>query len=77
MLWAMKSVSEIISACGGPSGIEAASGNRVSHWAVRKWPTIGIPERHWPLLMTLQPLTAEQIFIANKVAKAHASRSAA
>ena len=73
----MKTVSEIISACGGPVGIAAASGQDLTHWAVRKWPTIGIPERHWPLLMTLQPLTAEQLFIANKVAKAHAERSKA
>lgn len=71
----MKTVSEIINDCGGPKVIAASAGKKLSHWAVRKWPTIGIPERHWPVLMALQPLTAEQLFIANMMAKSHSERS--
>lgn len=73
----MRTVSEIIEACGGPEKIEAASGPhpknpakpRLSHWAVRKWPSTGIPEWHWPLLMGLASLTLDELHQANQAAR--------
>jgi len=81
----MRDIPAIIKDCGGPEKIEAASGTRLrpgsdkpipvlSHWAVRKWPSTGIPERHWPLLMSINPqLTLEELHVANKAARAVAA----
>lgn len=78
----MRAILQIITDCGGPEGIEAASGMRLrpgkkrpqpclSHWAVRKWPATGIPERHWPLLMKLRKdLSLEELHAANEAARA-------
>jgi hypothetical protein len=78
----MRDVPSIIKACGGPEKIEAASGTRrrpgkrqtipvLSHWAVRKWPSTGIPERHWPLLMKLRgDLTLDELHTANEAVRA-------
>lgn len=73
----MRTVTQIIEACGGPEAIEAAAGPhptkdgkpKLSHWAIRKWPQSGIPEWHWPLLMGLSDLTVEELHAANEAAR--------
>lgn len=68
--------AEIIARAGGPVAI----GN-VAHeldpnvdaqkmeWAARKWPSKGIPERHWDLVVALAGVTLEQIYRANKMVR--------
>jgi sucrose-6-phosphate hydrolase SacC (GH32 family) len=60
---------EIIEASGGPQAISDASQisrKPISVWAIYRWQTRGIPEQHWPLLMTLvRELTVEEIYRAN------------
>ena len=73
----MRTVSDIIEACGGPEAIERAAGPRmdkpekprISHWAVRKWPAIGIPDRHWPLIIKLAKATPAELHAANTEAR--------
>lgn len=81
----MRTIPQIIEQCGGPEAIEKAAGTKVaktgtkagqsipklSHWAIRKWPTSGIPEWHWPLLRTLiADLTVVELHAANEAARA-------
>ena len=63
-------ISEIIKLAGGASAIERESGGSVTAEAAYKWPKIGIPDRHWPLIMRLTRATADQLFRANVVARA-------
>lgn len=72
----MRTLNEIIVDCGGPSQIERAAGQdprtkrpRLSHWAVRKWPSNGIPERHWPLVQQLSGASVEELYGANRLAR--------
>jgi hypothetical protein len=73
----MRTLPEIIEACGGPERIEAAAGPhpvrkgkpRLSHWAVRKWPQTGIPERHWPLVQQLSGATVDELYGANRLVR--------
>jgi hypothetical protein len=76
----MRTLPEIIEACGGPERIEKASGMksgkpgqpdrpRLSHWAVRKWPQTGIPERHWPLVQQLSNASIEELYGANRLVR--------
>lgn len=78
----MRTIEQIITACGGPEGIEKASGTKVgrkgdtvpglSHWAVRKWLSTGIPEKHWPLVQNLSSATVDELYGANQLARAAA-----
>jgi len=78
MVMGMRTLGEIIKAAGGPRNIHEASLGTVSRDAVHKWPTIGIPDRHWPLLMKLTSVTAEELFEANRAARiAHGRVTAA
>lgn len=61
----MRTIAEIIKAAGGPGAIADASAGTVKKDAVYKWPTIGIQDRHWHLLMGLTEVTAEELFQAN------------
>lgn len=65
----MRSISEIIKAAGGAGAISAASQGAVTTEAVYKWPKIGIPDRHWPLVMPLSGATAEELLQANIAAR--------
>ena len=66
----MQTVSEIIKACGGPAKIAQASKGVLKKDAVYKWPTIGVPDRHWKLLMKLAPeVSAQMLFDANVKAR--------
>lgn len=72
----MRNLKKIIKDCGGPDRIEEAAGvtpgtskPRLSHWAVRKWLSNGIPERHWPLVQQLSGATVEELYSANRVTR--------
>lgn len=70
----MRTIEQIISDAGGARAIEAAA--PVSDGkpafktdAVYKWPTIGIPDRHWPILIKLAGATPDELFEANRLAR--------
>ena len=65
----MRTLAEIIKAAGGPVAIADASNGLISKDAVYKWPTIGIPDRHWPMLMGLTTVSPDELFSANQVAR--------
>ena len=48
----MITISSIIENCGGKSAI-AKNARGLSADAVRKWNGVGIPERHWAVIMKL------------------------
>ncbi|QDP57347.1 MAG: hypothetical protein Unbinned3696contig1008_25 [Prokaryotic dsDNA virus sp.] len=91
----MSTVTDILTAAGGPEIIAkrlprkvSKSGGKVDRVStVYKWKKLGIPERHWPLLMKLsEEITLERLFEANRHArgekmprkrKAEAAREAA
>lgn len=64
-------VKEIISKAGGPKAVAEALGGSVKVDAVYKWPSIGIPDRHWKRIMELaEGVTAQDLFDANLMARA-------
>lgn len=72
----MRNLEEIIKAAGGARKISEASGpaddagkRPLTYDAVYKWSKIGIPDRHWPLVMSLTDTTAEELYIANIAAR--------
>jgi hypothetical protein len=65
----MRTVAQIISDAGGAAAIADASQGAIKKDAVYKWPTIGIQDRHWPLLMSLTEVSAEELFAANQAAR--------
>jgi hypothetical protein len=69
----MKTIQAIIKEAGGARAITEASGGTFKADAVYKWTEIGIPDRHWPLLMSLTEVTAEELFQANRAARAGAA----
>ncbi|MBI1179132.1 MAG: hypothetical protein GC201_01145 [Alphaproteobacteria bacterium] len=71
----MHTIEDIIKACGGAARIAAAIGK--SKDAIYKWPSIGIPDRHWSALIELsdEPLTPNDIFEANQAARAPAGEA--
>lgn len=62
-------VAEIIERCGGAPRISAAisatGDGEITTDAVYKWRRVGIQDRHWPVLMRLTPLTADELLNAN------------
>jgi hypothetical protein len=71
-----KSIPEIIKAAGGAKAIHEASNGAVTRDAVYKWPSIGIPDRHWVLLMSLTETSAEELHLANRLARSTAEDAA-
>lgn len=70
----MRTISQIIEAAGGPQVVSAAipprpDGKKMTSDAVRKWPQIGIPDRHWPVLIELAQATPDELFEANRTAR--------
>lgn len=65
----MRTISDIIKEAGGARAIEAASDGRIKSDAVYKWATNGIPDRHWPTIMALTPVTTDELFAANRTAR--------
>ncbi len=72
------SVTQIIELAGGPAVIADASKGRIKKDAVYKWPNIGIPDRHWPVIIKLAEVSPDELFFANckarKVSPAKRSR---
>lgn len=62
---ALRSIPDIIKAAGGPAAISAAANGEITTDAVYKWPKIGIPDRHWPIVMPLANATAAEMLAAN------------
>jgi hypothetical protein len=63
----MRTIDQIIEAAGGRTIV--AEQLRLKD-GVRKWPEIGIPDRHWPGLIALVPdLTADELMQANIAAR--------
>jgi hypothetical protein len=61
-------ISEIIEKAGGRDKVAEAVGLKAD--AIRKWPDIGIPDRHWPAIIELVPgLTPQAMFDANVAAR--------
>lgn len=61
----IRTIRDIIKAAGGPSAIAQASEGEVTIDAIYKWPNIGIPDRHWPIVMPLAEATADEMLAAN------------
>ncbi|WP_245892890.1 carph-isopro domain-containing protein [Devosia naphthalenivorans] len=62
-------LAEIIKKAGGPAAIAEASGGGIKKDAVYKWPSIGVPDRHWQILIERAGVTAEQLYAANLEAR--------
>lgn len=61
-------IRQIIKASGGADAISDASqrsSKPVGPEAVKKWTRIGIPEDHWPTVMSLSGKSVEEIYTAN------------
>ena len=65
----MRTIKDIIADAGGPKAITAEAKDTFAIDAVYKWPTIGIPDRHWPILIKLASATPEELFEANRLAR--------
>jgi hypothetical protein len=63
-------ISKIIEAAGGLGAVAHVTGLTVD--AIRKWPKIGIPDRHWGVLIGLAGgrLTPAILHVANEGARA-------
>lgn len=62
-------VAQIIRMAGGAEAIADASGGAFKKDAVYKWPSIGVPDRHWQILMDRAGVSAEQLYAANLLAR--------
>ena len=71
-----RSIAKIIKDAGGPAKVADASGGAVSVDAVYKWSKIGIPDRHWPLVMPLARASAAEMLAANLIARTQSERAA-
>lgn len=77
MTWCMRTIAEIIKDAGGARKIQEASGGTFTSDAVYKWHEIGIPDRHWPLLVDLAQATPDELFEANIKARSSKQEGAA
>jgi len=64
-----RTVQQIIEKAGGASAIAEASKGKITTEAVYKWPKIGIPDRHWPIVLPLAGATADEMMAANIAAR--------
>lgn len=69
---ASPTIPEIIDRAGGAITIAKESDSGISADAVYKWPKIGIPDRHWPLVMRLSGVSADEMLAANVEARSAA-----
>lgn len=65
----MRTITEIIKDAGGAAVIAESSNDSITPDAVYKWQKIGIPDRHWPVVMPLAKATPEEMFKANIAAR--------
>jgi hypothetical protein len=68
----MRTIEEIITAAGGARAISEASGpadgagkRPLTYDAVYKWSKIGVPDRHWPLLISMAQSNPDELYAAN------------
>lgn len=71
-----RTIIEITKDCGGARRISDASGplnhrnkRPLTIDAVYKWAITGIPDRHWPLIMSLTDTSPEELHAANCAAR--------
>jgi hypothetical protein len=62
-------VAQIIKMAGGADAIAEASAGAFKKDAVYKWTSIGVPDRHWQILIDRAGVTAEQLYAANLAAR--------
>ena len=69
----MESIPQIIEAAGGIEKIAAAVDMTLS--AIRKWPQIGIPDRHWSVLIEMGggEFDERELYRANQAAPQRAA----
>jgi hypothetical protein len=67
-----RNLADIIKDCGGARQISESSGpldeknkRPLSVDAVYKWSLTGVPDRHWPLLMSLTATSPDELHSAN------------
>lgn len=68
----MKTIHEIIAACGGSERIAKEAKKRkvkLSEWGVKKWPSIGIPEKHWDMIIDLCGSSIEELYRVNRATR--------
>lgn len=70
MVWAMRTIHDLIKAAGGAKAVQEASDGAISRDAVYKWPSIGIPDRHWELIIRLAGASPDELYQANLMARA-------
>jgi DNA-binding phage protein len=69
----MNSIKEIIEAAGGITSVARRVGkSRNSVWA---WQNNGVPDWHWPTLMSMAKVTPQQLFDANQKCPNRAGKS--
>jgi hypothetical protein len=80
----MRTIEEIIKAAGGARLISEASGpvndagkRPLTYDAVYKWVGNGIPDRHWPLVISLTETSPDELFAANMKARSSQPETAA
>lgn len=64
-----RTIKGIIEAAGGADAIAAALGGSLTSGAVYKWVRIGIPDRHWPVILAMASATADEMMAANIAAR--------
>jgi len=69
----MDSIREIIKAAGGAASVGRRVGK--SRNAVWAWQDNGIPDWHWPAIMTMTGVTPQQLFEANQNCPNRAGKS--
>jgi len=70
----MREIKQIINDAGGAAAVAAASNGEFKVDAVYKWPSIGIPDRHWPLIIRLASTDPEELYAANVAARSPSSQ---
>jgi hypothetical protein len=70
----MREIKQIINDAGGAAAIARASGGAFKIDAVYKWPEIGIPDRHWPLIIKLAESAPEELYAANVSARSPSTK---
>jgi hypothetical protein len=70
-------ITLIIKQAGGAAAIADASGGAIKKDAVYKWPAIGIPDRHWPILIERAGITAQDLYAANLAARSPSKQEVA
>ena len=68
-----RDVRTIIDAAGGPKKIAEATRDTkrpIIAKSVYDWPRLGIPERHWPIIIALAKASADELLRANVAARA-------